>query len=339
MRAITIARHGGPHVLEVRESPDPSPERGQVRIDVRACGLNFAEVQARKGLYPDAPKPPCVVGYEGSGLVDAVGEGVSGVKVGDRVLYLSRFGGHASKVCVPEAQVVPMPEAMSFEEGAAIPVVYLTAYHMLFRVARVRPRERILVHMAAGGVGIAVLQLAKTVEGLEIFGTASASKHDKIRELGCTHPIDYRSADYAEEVRRLTDGQGVDLVLDALGGPDWAKGYSLVRPGGMLIAFGLANVNVGQTRSILRVLGQFLRIPRYTPLKLMDDNKAVAGVNVGHMWDRVDLLREEIDAVVALYEEGVVKPVIDGTFPFEKAAEAHGRLELGKNVGKVILVP
>jgi NADPH:quinone reductase-like Zn-dependent oxidoreductase len=340
MRAITITRHGGPGVLEVRESPDPTPGEGQVRVAAKACGLNFAEVMARQGLYPDAPKPPCVVGYEGAGVIDAVGPGVKGLKEGDRVLYLSRFGGHASHVVVPVAQAVPMPEKMTFEQGAAIPVVYLTAYHMLFRVARVRPRERVLVHMAAGGVGIAVLQLARTVEGgLELFGTASASKHDKLRELGCDHPIDYRSLDYVAEVRRLTNGEGVDVVLDALGGPDWTKGFDLLREGGMLVAFGLANANTGKTRNLFKVLGQILRVPRFTPMKLMDVNKAVSGVNVGHMWSRVDMLREEIDEVVKLFEKGVVDPVIDGTYPFERAGDAHERLGQGKNVGKVLLIP
>lgn len=339
MRAITIPKHGGPEVLEVRESPDPTPKAGEVRVAVRACGLNFAEIMARQGLYPDAPKPPVVVGYEGSGVIDAVGAGVEGLAEGDRVLYLSRFGGHASHVCVPAVQAVKMPDAMTFEQGAAIPVVYLTAYHMLFRVARVRPGERILVHMAAGGVGIATLQLARTVERLTIFGTASASKHDRLRELGCDHPIDYRTLDYAAEVRRLTGGQGVDVVLDALGGPDWSKGFDLLREGGMLVAFGLANANAGQKRNLLHVLGQIVRVPRFSPMKLMDQNKAVAGVNVGHLWSRMDLMREEIDEVVRLFEAGVVSPVIDGTYRFDQAADAHRRLGDGKNVGKVLLIP
>lgn len=339
MRAITITRHGGPEVLQVRELPDPTPGAGEVRIAVRACGLNFAEVMARQGLYPDAPKPPCVVGYEGAGVIDAIGAGVEGHAVGDRVLYLSRFGGHASQVSVPALQAVKMPDAMTFEQGAAIPVVYLTAYHMLFRVARVRPGERVLVHMAAGGVGIAALQLARTVERLTLFGTASASKHARLRELGCDHPIDYRSVDYAAEVRRLTGGQGVDVVLDALGGPDWSKGFDLLREGGMLVAFGLANANAGKKRNLLHVLGQIVRVPRFSPMKLMDQNKAVAGVNVGHLWNRMDLMRDEIDEVVRLFDAGVVQPVIDGTYPFDRAGEAHERLGQGKNVGKVLLLP
>src|SRR6185369_6233152 len=148
-----------------------------VRIRVHAAGLNFAEVMARQGLYPDAPKPPCVVGYEVAGVVDALGPGVDGPAVGARVLALVRFGGHAELVCAPVRQVVELPGALGFEEAAAIPVNYLTAYHMLFRVANVRPGQRVLVHMAAGGVGLAVLQLCRTVGGVETFGTASAAKH------------------------------------------------------------------------------------------------------------------------------------------------------------------
>jgi len=223
MRAVWITRPAGPEALEVRETADPEPGPGQVRIGVRAAGLNFAEVMAAQGLYPDAPKPPCVVGYEVAGVIDAPGDGAQGYAAGQRVLALTRFGGHADVVCVPAGQVLPMPDAMSFEEAAAMPVNYLTAYHMLFRVAGVRPGERVLVHMAAGGVGTAVLQLCRTVDDLEVFGTASAAKHDTLRAEGCAHPIDYHATDYAAEVRRLTQGEGVDIVLDPLGGHDWRK--------------------------------------------------------------------------------------------------------------------
>ncbi len=255
MRAIWIRKFGGPEVLEVREGADPAPGPGQVRVSVRACGLNFAEVLARQGMYRDAPKPPCVVGYEGAGTVDALGPGVAGYKVGDRVVYMSRFGGHASSVVLSEQQLLPMPDAMTFEEGAALPVNYLTAYHMLFAVRRIRPGDHVLIHMAAGGVGTAVLQLCRTVQGVVTIGTASAKKHDYVKGHGADHVIDYRSVDYVEEVRRLTGGRGVDVVLDALGGPDWTKGYSLLAPAGLLVAFGLANANVGGKRHLLHALG------------------------------------------------------------------------------------
>lgn len=339
MRSVVIPRHGGPEVLVVRESEDPVPKRGEVRVRVRAAGLNFAEIMARKGLYPDAPKPPLVVGYEVAGTIDAVGEGTSRFRVGDRVGAMVRFGGHAEAVCVPEHQVFAIPEGKSFEEAAAIPVNYLTAYHMLFDVFRVRSGDKVLVHMAAGGVGTAVLQLCKTVPGITTFGTASAGKHAYVRQHGCDHPIDYRTQDYVVEVRKLTDGKGVDLILDALGGPDWEKGYSLLRPAGTLIAFGWANMSSGETRNLWRLATQFVQQPRFDFMKLMDTNRGIAGTNMGHLWDEVALLEKSVAAVSALWSEGKIHPHVDKVFPFAEAAAAHRWLEEGKNVGKVVLVP
>jgi len=339
MRALWITKAGGPEVLAVRDAPDPSPGRGQVRIRVHAAGLNFAEVMARQGLYPDAPKPPCIVGYEVAGVVDALGPDVDGPAVGRRVLALVRFGGHAELVCAPVEQVLELPDDLGFEEAAAIPVNYLTAFHMLFRVAHLRAGQRVLVHMAAGGVGIAVLQLCRTVPTVVTFGTASAAKHDVLRAEGCTHPVDYRSEDYVARVRELTGGEGVDIVLDPLGGRDWKRGLRLLRPVGHLIAYGFANLSAGERRSLARLARHVSGVPLLTPLGLMDRNHTVSGVNLGHLWDRRDLLREELDAVLALWRSGTVKPRIDGVYPFSRAAEAHRRLSGRSNVGKVVLVP
>ncbi|GEJ58100.1 synaptic vesicle VAT-1 family membrane protein [Anaeromyxobacter diazotrophicus] len=339
MRAIWITRVGGPEVLEVRDGPDPAPRAGEVRVRVRAAGLNFADIMARLGLYPDAPKLPAVVGYEAAGVVDALGPGVTAPAVGTRVLAMTRFGGQAELVCVPAAQAVPMPEGMSFEEGAALPVNYLTAYHALFRVAALRPREKVLVHMAAGGVGLAALQLCRTVEGVETFGTASAGKHAALRQQGCDHPIDYRSQDYEAEVRRLTGGRGVDIVLDPLGGKDWKKGYRLLRPAGRLVAYGFANLASGEKRDYLRLAQEMVQLPVYTPIGLMNDNRAVAGVNMGHLWGELELLAEEMTALVGLYQRGAIRPHVDATFPFARAAEAHRHIQSRRNVGKVVLVP
>jgi synaptic vesicle membrane protein VAT-1 len=326
-------------MLEVRETADPEPLAGQVRVRVRAAGLNFAEVMARQGLYPDAPKPPCVLGYEAAGIVDALGPGVVSPSVGQRVAVLVRFGAHADVVCVPAEQAVEVPDAASFEEAAALPVNYLTAYHMLFRVASIRPGERVLVHMAAGGVGIAVLQLCRTLDGVVTFGTASAAKHEVLRAEGCTYPIDYRRVDYAKEVRRLTGGEGVDVVLDALGGRDWRRGLALLRPVGRLVVFGFANLMSGQRRRPWRVVSQVLRVPLVTPLGLMARNHTISGVNIGHLWDQRALLREELEALVALWRAGQVTPRVDAVFPFADAAGAHRRIAERQNIGKVILVP
>ena len=339
MRSIWIPRPGRPEVLELRDGPDPEPGPGEVRIRARAVGLNFAEVMARQGLYPDAPKMPCVVGYEAAGDVDAVGEGVEGVSIGDRVAALTRFGGHSDTVVVPTERCFPMPDAMSYEEGAALPVNYLTAYHILFQVHRLREGDHVLIHMAAGGVGTAALQLAATVPNVTTYGTASARKHDYIRGHGCDHAIDYRSEDYVARVRELTAGRGVDLVLDALGGGDWKKGYELLRASGLLVAFGWANMNAGGKRRLGRVLGELTRLPLFTPAKFMDDNRGVAGVNMGHLWHEGAMIRAQGLDLLRLYDEGAIKPHIDRVFSFEEAAEAHRYLEEGKSVGKVVLRP
>jgi synaptic vesicle membrane protein VAT-1 len=339
MRAIWITKAGGPEVLAVRETADPEPGPGEVRIAVRAAGLNFAEVMARQGLYPDAPKLPCVVGYEVAGVVDGLGAEVTGVEVGQRVLALVRFGGPSDPVCAPVSRVLTMPDDMDFTEGAALPVNYLTAYHMLFRVANLRPGARVLVHMAAGGVGLAVLQLCRTVPDVVTFGTASEAKHDVLRSEGCTHPIDYRVTDYAARVRELTGGEGVDLVLDPLGGRDWKRGISLLRPVGQLIAYGFANLSGGEKRSVRRLVGQLTGVPLLTPFGMMDRNYTVSGVNLGHLWERTDLISEELAALLDLWRAGAIRPRVDGVYSFEEAAAAHRRIGERRNIGKVVLVP
>ena len=339
MRAVWITGAGGPGTLEVRETADPRPGPGQVRIRVRAAGLGFAEVMAAQGLYPDAPKTPCVVGYEVAGVVDALGDGAQGHPLDARVLALTHFGGHADVVCVPAEQVFAIPGDKSFEEAAALPVNYLTAYHLLFRSAGIRPGERVLVHMAAGGTGLAVLQLCRTVGDVEVFGTASAVKHQTLRAEGCAHPIDYRAVDYAAEVRRLTGGEGVDVVLDPLGGKDWRKGMKLLRPCGRLVAYGFANLASGQRRRPAHVLSQAAGIPLLTPLQLMNHNRSVSGVNIGRLWSEIAILRQEFQAVLELWAAGRIEPRIDQSYPFAEAAAAHHRILQRQNTGKIVLIP
>lgn len=339
MKAVWIPKFGKPEVLEVRESEDPAPASEEVRIRVEAAGINFAEIMARQGLYQDAPPPPMVVGYEVSGVIDAVGERVDPARVGQRVLAMTRFGGYADTVCVPSEQAYEMPESMTFEEGAALPVTYLTAYHMLFNVSRVRAGDHVLIHQAAGGVGTAACQLCRSVEGVTTYGTASKAKHDYVRENGCDYPIDYHSVDYGDEIRRLTEGRGVDVVLDALGGSDWKKGYDLLRPAGMLVPFGWANMAKFGKRKMTHVVGQLARMPWWTPMKLMHENKGVAGVNMGHLWDEREMTREAFTKLLQLYQARAIKPRIDRTFPLEQASDAHAYIEAGQNVGKVLLTP
>lgn len=337
MRQIWITKAGPPEVLEVREAPDPEVKDGEVRIRVRAAGINFADLMARVGLYPDAPKVPCVVGYEVSGVVDAIGSNVTRVAVGDRVFGMPKFGGYTDTLVVKEAQAFQMPAQMSFEEAAALPVVYLTAHHMMLFTGNLRPRSKVLIHSAAGGVGLAAIQLAKTRE-CDIFGIASKSKLSFLTEQGCQHPID-NDADYVAEIKKITNGRGVDLVLDPVGGKSWTGGYELLAPAGRLVAFGLSAAASGKKRSLIHALSQVVQVKKWSPMKLMDDNKQVQGVNMGHLFGELDMLIEQFATLVAMYEAGQIKPYVDRTFKFSEAAAAHHYLHDRKAKGKVLLVP
>jgi len=335
MRAVVITKHGGPEVLQVEERPDPPVGPGEVRIGVKAAGINFADTLARTGLYPDSPKVPCVVGYEVAGEVESVGDGVESVTPGDRVLAGTRFNGQAELVTVPENMVYKLPEEL--------PVNYATAQAGLVVMGGLKEGERVLIHAAAGGVGIAATQIAKRI-GAEVFGTASPSKHAAIREQGVDHAIDYRNQDFAEEVRRLTGGEGIDVAFDALGPSSFRKDYRLLRQGGRLIMYGASEVQTGESRSVpaaLRTLAKspFASMPWWKGLGVMSENKGVFGLNLLSWWDAEGSLDRVIEPLIPGLQEGKLKPVVATAFPFDAAPDAHRFIAERRNVGKVVLVP
>jgi NADPH:quinone reductase-like Zn-dependent oxidoreductase len=338
MRQIWTTKAGGPEVLQVREAPDPVAGPGQVRVRVRAAGLNFAEIMARLGLYPDAPKLPTVMGYEVAGEVDQVGEGVTAFAVGARVLALTRFGGHSDTVVVPVAQVASIPASLFWEKAAAIPVNYATAWLMLVHLGNLRAGETVLVHAAAGGVGQAALQICRW-KGARVIGTASASKHARLTELGVAHCIDYTTADFETEVMKLTNGKGVDVVLDAVGGKSFAKSYRVLRSLGRLFMFGGSGFVPGERKNPITLARQFFAMPSFKPFDLMDMNKGVFGVNLGHLWDRSADLQVMLKEILSLVENGTFDPVVDQVFRFDEAAKAHERMKGRLNFGKIVLVP
>ena len=334
---------GGPEVLQVQERPDPPVGPGEVRIAVRAAGINFADTMARVGLYPDAPKPPCVLGYEVGGEIESVGPGVDSHAPGDRVMAGTRFGGQAELVSVPADQALPFPEEWSFEQAAAVPVNYGTAYAALVTMGALKPGERVLIHAAAGGVGISAVQIARSV-GAEIFGTASASKHDAIRAQGVQHAIDYRTQDFAEEVRRITGGDGLDVIIDASGPTNFRKDYRLLREGGRMIMFGLSEASTETGRSVPKLLSSLARMPLATTpwwksLATMNENKMVGGLNMLAWWDREGSLDRVIEPLRGLLAEGQIEPVVAEAFSFERAGDAHAFIGDRRNIGKVVLVP
>ena len=334
MRAVVITKHGDPSVLKVQERPDPPPPTaGQVRIAVRAAGVNFADHMARVGLYPDAPKLPSIVGYEVAGTVEAVGDGVDESLVGQRVLAGTRFGGYAEIVNVNAADVVALPDSMTFDQGAAVPVNYATAWAALYGYGSLRAGERVLIHAAAGGVGIAAIQLAKPA-GVEIHGTASPGKHQRLTELGVDRTIDYRRDGWWKDLPPY------DIVLDAIGGASLKRSYDLLRPGGRLVAYGISALQQGEKRSLRVVLPQVLPMLRgFNLMKQLSESKAVIGLNMLKLWDDRGTLEPWIGPLSTALTDGVASPIVHAAVPFDEAPEAHRILAARENVGKVVLVP
>lgn len=333
MRAVVITKHGPPEVLQVQERPDPAPGAGEVLIDVHAAGINFADVMARLGLYPDAPKPPCVVGYEVAGTIAALGADVGdGLAVGDRVVGPVRFGGYAERAVAPSDGVVGLPDGVSYEEGAAIPISYATAWEALVRAGNLQPGERILIHAAAGGVGIAATHVAKR-HGAEVWGTASPAKHDAIRGFGVDHAIDYTSSGWERNVPKL------DLVMDALGGASFRRSYRLLRAGGRLVCFGASGVVAGEKRDLLAAARTALQMPRFNLIKQMSDSKSVIGLNVLSLWDELGTAERWTKPLTEMLADGTIKPVVAQTFSFDRAPDAHRFISERRNVGKVVLTP
>ncbi len=332
MRAVVITKHGGPSVLQVQERPDPVLGPGEVRIDVAAAGINFADVMARMGLYPDAPKTPCVVGYEVAGTILELGEGVRDLAPGQRVFAGVQFGGYASQVVVPARDVVALPDELSFEQGAAIPVNYGTAWAALIGFGSLQAGERVLVHSAGGGVGIAATQIAKRT-GAEVYGTASPGKHARCEEIGVDHTLDYTRPAWERGLPQF------DVILDAVAGKSFRTSYDLLRPGGRLVAFGVSSLVTGQRRNLATALRTVVRMPRFNLIKQMSESKAVIGLNMLTLWKDRGTLEPWIAPLREMLDDGTVKPVIAGSYAFEEAGAAQSMITERRNVGKVVLTP
>ena len=344
MKALVVTRTGGYEVLEVQERPDPPPPGpGEIRVAVRAAGVNFAELMARNGIYPDAPKLPAVLGYEAAGVVESVGPEVDAYAVGDRVVAGSKFGAHAEMFVARVDDSMPLPERLSFEQGAAVAVNYATAWAAAVVMGGVRAGDTMLVHAAAGGVGIAATQVGVDA-GATVIGTASAAKHDAVRAQGAAHVIDYRSADVVAEVLRITDGRGVDVALDALGPTSFRKDYRILRPGGRLVMYGISEIQTGEKRSLRRAVSglartPFATMPFWKSAAMLNENKGIYGLNLLSWWETEGNLRRLLEPVAERLQSGVFTPVVAESFPFSRAADAYRFLQEARNIGKVVLIP
>lgn len=338
MRQIVTTANGDIDVMKVQERPDPTPGPGEVIIRVRAAGLNFADIMARQGLYQDAPPKPCVVGYEVSGVVDQLGQGVNPDLLGKSVLAMTRFGGQSELVAVNATQIFQKPDSLTFEQGAAIPVNYLTAYALLVVMGSLHAGESVLIHNAGGGVGLAALDIAKKI-GATTFGTASPSKHKFLKERGLDHPIDYRGKDWTPVVQQLTDGRGVDLVIDPIGGGHWKKSYAALRHTGRLGMFGVSTASATGFTGKLKLLKVAIQTPWFHPFAMLNKNRGVFGLNLGHMWHEPEKVAVWMRDILRGVDEEWIQPYVDRSFKFEEIGQAHRYLEERKNIGKVVLVP
>jgi len=338
MKQVVTTKNGGVEVLKVQEAANPKPANGEVVVRVKAAGLNFADILARQGLYPDGPKKPCVMGYEVAGVIETVGEDVDRGLIGKAVVAMTRFGGQSERVSVAVTQLFEKPESLTFEQAAAIPVNYVTAYALLVVMGGLRKGESVLIHNAGGGVGLAALDIAKNI-GATTYGTASPGKHEFLRERGLDHAIDYRNQDWLPVLKDLTHGRGVELAIDPIGGSHWKKSYAALRATGRLGMFGVSIASANGLKGKLKLLKAAAQMPRFHPLGLLNKNRGVFGLNLGHMWHEPEKVTEWMEAIMAGLGEGWVRPFVDKAFSFDQAGDAHSYLEERKNIGKVVLVP
>ena len=323
MKAIQIERFGGPEVLKLADLPEPPLASDQVLIKVEAIGVNFADILTREGRYHMPLPLPAVLGFEVSGTAAKVGSKVQGFREGDRVLSYA-VGGYAEYAIGPANLVYPMPQGLSFEEGAAFLIVFQTAYHTLKTSGRLKAGETVLIHAAGGGVGTSAVQLAKAW-GARVFGTASSDrKLELIRSLGADAAINYAITDFVGEVRRLTEGRGVDVILDSIGGEVFAKSLEVLAPLGRLVAFGMASGTSGVVEA----------------RKLQMANRTVAGISIGRLRVQApELLQVSYQELQTLVETKKIRPLIGRIFPLAEAAAAHQFIQSRQSMGKVLLKP
>lgn len=343
VKAIQIARAGGHEQLRLVELPPPQAGAGEVHVDVEAIGVNFADIAVRMGLYASARHYvgwPIIPGFELSGKVRALGAGVHGLHVEQPVFGITRFGGYASELTLPAAQVFPLPEGWSMAEAAGFPTVYLTAWYALREQSRLRPGARVLVHSAAGGVGGAATQIARAC-GARVVGTVGAGhKVEAARRAGAEHVIDKSQGPWQEQARALVPG-GFDVILDAHGADSLRHGYAQLAPAGRLIVYGFHGLlTPGKDRpSYAKLALGYLRTPRFNPFEMTQHNRGVLAFNLSYLFERGDILNEAMTELLGWVQAGRIRPPPVRTFPLQEAARAHAALESGSSVGKLVLVP
>ncbi len=330
-KKVVISEFGGPEVLKVVEEPSlPEPKPGEVRIRVLATSAAFTDVMIRKGKYPDVKeKPPFSPGYDMVGVIDSLGEGVTGLQVGQMVADLTVIGAYSKYICLPESRLTLVPDGLDPVEAVSLILSYVTAYQMLHRISKINEGQSILVHGAGGAVGTAILQLGKILN-LEMFGTASTSKHDLISELGAT-PIDYKSENWVERIFNHKS-DGIDAVFDPIGGDNYKNSFRVLRKGGTLVGYGFYNAVMGKGGSIVI---DFLRLKLWN---LLPNGKLTAFYSIGSLRkERPEWFSEDLMTLFNLLSQGKINPVIAKRMTLIDAKLAHELIEKAEVKGKIVL--
>ena len=335
MRRIVISKLGPPEVLKVIEQEKLTPEDDEVIIRVNKAGINFADLMMRLGIYGKTPDIPFTPGYEVSGVISSIGNAVEEYSVGQRVAAFTGVGGYSEEVKVPASQVVPIGDEISFEAAAAMPVTYITAYHMLVELGNIREGDTVLIHHAAGGVGTAAVQIANAYGAGTIFGVASSAKKEFVEKLGMRF-IDRENEDFVKVIKDETNGAGVHHALDPVGGQHLKKSFKSLRSGGKLYAFGGSSFVRGPKIFKPTALWRLIRSPKFSPLKMIGKNKAIFGVHMGTIKD-LDLMRREIETLVNMLNNNQIEPIVDKVFHYTEIVNAHQYIHDRKNKGKVLL--
>jgi len=336
MKRIEYIKHGAPAVLQVRDFELENPQDDQIQIKTSFSGINFADIMTRMGLYPGAPKPPSPIGAEASGIITQVGSDVENFKVGDSVMTFAFFDGYSSHINVSEKMAMKLPDNFTLAEGAAFPLVYMTAYMMMFDLGNLRKDEIFFIQGAGGGVGTAAIQLAKVV-GAKVIGTSSEWKHERLKNMGVDLCIDYNKEDVRQKIMDYTNGYGVDLIIDPVGGKQWAESYKTLAPMGKLIVYGNQNLVRGKTRSFIALIKEYFSMPKIKPFEMIGYNKSVMGYHLGRLKGAEHKVKRSMLGLQTMINDSDIKPVIDSIFPFDEANQAHQHIQDRKNFGKVLL--
>lgn len=336
MKAIELHKYGSAkNAFRFVDRDIPVPKANEVVIKVEYTGLNFADVVARRGLYPDAPKNPAVLGYDVVGTVHQLGSEVNGLLVGDRVTALTRFGGYAEYACTMKEGVAKIPDSMDPAAATALATQACTAYYSAEYMYNLRKGDNVLIHAAAGGVGSILVQLAK-YRGCTVFATASASKSAYLESIGADHIIDYRNKDFKSEIQSILGGNKIDVVFDSIGGSTFKKSWQLLQACGSLISYGAASQISGNNK--LKALGAVFGFGLFSPIQLLMQSRSLLTVNMLRVADnKAEKFQEVLKKVIQFSSEGIIKPKLGRVFDVQDIAEAHDYLESRKSIGKIVL--